>query len=142
MKKLITLIFVANSFFAFAQNFETKYTKNYGGSGCGGETLNFNFSNDILTKTDNYYNSVDKIPSRRENTGFDDKGYFYELWTPTYYLERYGVNEYSRIKKFSYRILFDRKGGNLLYIFEADAKSGVNSGKFYFTELGHELYCK
>ena len=53
MKKITTLIFIVSSYFTFAQNFETKYTKNYQGSGCGGETLSFNFSNDILSKTDN-----------------------------------------------------------------------------------------
>lgn len=142
MRKLILIAILANCYFLNAQTFETNYTRGYKSTNCGAETLNFSFYNDVLSKTDNYYNSTEKIPSRRESSEFDDKGNYYELWSPKFYLEDYGIDAYQRVKTLNYKLLFDRKGGNLLYIFEFDVQSGINTGKFYFTNKGYEIYCK
>lgn len=118
MRKLILIAILANCYFLNAQNFETTKSRGYKSTICGTETLTFNFNNNILSKTDKYYNSTEKIPSRRESSDFDDKGNYYELWSPIFYLENYGIEEYRKVKTLSYKLLFDRKGGNLLYIFE------------------------
>lgn len=94
-----------------------------------------------MSRTDKYYNTTEKSPSKREHTDFDNSGYYYEIWSPTFYLENYGVDEYRKVNTFNYKICFDKKGGNLLYLFESDANSGIQSGKFYFTQLGREIFC-
>lgn len=142
MKKTLTLfLLITNLYLVNAQNFETTYTKSYSSKNCGAESFSFYISNNIMSRTDKYYNTTEKSPSKREHTDFDNSGYYYEIWSPTFYLENYGVDEYRKVNTFNYKICFDKKGGNLLYLFESDANSGIQSGKFYFTQLGREIFC-
>jgi hypothetical protein len=41
-----------------------------------------------------------------------------------------------------YRIVYNRKGGDMLYIFEVDPKKDPENGKFYFSQIGYEIFCK
>lgn len=142
MKSKITLFFiVANIFVIRAQNFNTTYTKNYSSNNCGKESFSFDISNSVMTRTDNYYRTTTKSPARMVQTDFDNSGYYYEMWLPTFYLEQYGIDEYRRVNALNYKICYDKKGGNLLYLFESNANTGIQSGKFYFTDLGREIFC-
>ncbi len=125
-----------------AQSFETSYTKSYISNNCGEEKFEFSFYNNVLTRTDLYYNSTIKVPSKREHTDFDNSGFYYEIWAPSFYLELYGIDEYRKVYQFNYKVCFDKKGGNLLYVFESDANSGVKTGKFYFTQQGRDIFCE
>ncbi|MDI1316881.1 hypothetical protein [Flavobacterium sp.] len=142
MKKIILLLTLMNCIVCFSQNFETFYSKNYNSNSCSEEKLSFNFRDDFVIRTDSYYDSSEKLPSRRVDSGFDDKGFFYENFTPTFYLNKYGVIQYERIRAFTFRILYDKKGGNILYVLEIDNKMGLKNGKFHFTQLGYETLCK
>ena len=143
MKNIIILIlFFANFFFLNAQKFDTKYTKSNKSSHCGNESFQFSFSSDILIKTNNYDKSTEKNASRKQSYDFDNNGYYYELWSPKWFLDSYGIDEYRKIQKKAYKLLFNQKEGDLLYIFEFDTELGTESGRFYFTQAGYEIYCK
>lgn len=142
MKNILNLVLILVGFqFLNAQSFETNYTKQYASSNCGEEKFQFLFSNELLKRTDLYYNTSIGVPSRREHTDFDNSGFYYEIWSPTYYLELYGIDKYEKVYQFNYKVCFDKKGGDLLYIFESDANSSVKTGKFYFTQKGHNIFC-
>lgn len=144
MKNLfLTILFLfSNLLLLNAQTFETSFSRAMSGEYCGQEGFKFTFQNNVLTKTDLYYGSSRQIPSRRESTDFDKRGYYIEIWSPKYYLETYGIDEYYRVPHNGYRLCFDRKGGSLIYIFETDENSGIENGKFYFTQLGKSLFCQ
>ncbi len=70
---------------------------------------------------------------------------YLETWTPSFFLEENGSDAYYQIKKNWYRIYYDKKGGNILCFLEfkqVDSKLDVDNGKYYFTELGYDLFCK
>lgn len=142
MKNILNLILLlAGCQFLNAQSFETNYTKQYTSSNCGEEKFEFVFSNNILKRTDLYYNSSIGVPSRKEHTDFDNSGFYYEIWSPSYYLEQYGIDEYQKVNQYNYKVCFDKKGGELLYIFESDSNSSIKTGKFYFTQKGYGIFC-
>lgn len=143
MKKTVILfLFFLTSFLLNAQNYETIYSKAVNSTNCGKETFSFNFRNEVLVKTDKYYNSQEKVPAKIESTGFNNSGYFYEHWSYEFYLNKYGITEYNQVIKKSYRLVFDGKGGELLYIWESYPNNNTNNDKLYFTQKGFEIFCK
>lgn len=142
MKIIINLLVLSLSIYSLsAQNFKTDYTKSYISKNCGEEKFEFNFYDNVVKRTDSYYNTSIKAPSRREHTDFDNNGNYYEIWQPVYYLEALGIDEYRKVHQLNYKICFDKKGGNLLYIFESNINSGIETGKFYFTQQGRDIFC-
>lgn len=142
MRDIIKILILCFGFFKLnAQDFQTTYSKSYISSFCGEEKFEFSFYNNFSTRTDSYYNTSVKSPSRREHTDFDKSGFYYEICTPTFYLESFGIDEYRKVRQFNYKICFDKKGGRLLYIFESDANLDIESGKFYFTDEGYKIFC-
>lgn len=124
-----------------AQSFETSYSRNYTSSYCLSEKFNFDFDEGILKKTDYNIGLTEKFVSRLESSNYED-GYYYEIWSPSWYLGNYGVQEYDKLTKRAYKLLFYEKGGKLLYIYEFDLEKSSRSGKFHFTQQGYEIYCK
>ena len=96
----------------------------------------------MCIRDSDYTKSSEKIASKKESSNFDKTGYYYELWSPSWYLNSFGIEEYNKISKKAYKLLFDQKGGDVLYVFEFDTDLGTESGKFYFTQSGYEIYCK
>jgi hypothetical protein len=141
-KTIILLLLFSNSFLLNAQNYETIYSKAVNSTNCGKETFSFDFRNEILVKTDKYYNSQEKVPSKIESTGFNNSGYFYEHWNYGFYLDKYGITDYNQVIKKSYRLVFDGKGGELLYIWESYPNNNTDNDKLYFTQKGFEIFCK
>ncbi len=141
-KTIILLVLLSSHFLINAQTYETIYSKAVNSTKCGKETFSFEFRNEILVKTDKYYNSQEKIPSKIESTGFDNSGHFYEHWGYIFYLNKYGITEYNQVSKKSYRLVFDGKGGELLYIWESLPNNNTDNDKLYFTQKGFEIYCK
>lgn len=143
MKFLISFIVFTTCIVTLsAQSFETKFSKSYNSSYCNSETTNFSFYGGILKKIDVLNSESEEFASKLENSNFDENGYYYEVWSPSWYLNNYGVQNYNKIPKRAYKLLFKSKGGNLLYIYEFDLDEGSRSGRFYFTENGRELFCK
>ena len=139
---VIVVVFVTSSISLTAQSFETKYSRSYDSNYCASKNMNFSFYGGTLKKTDVLISLTEEFASKLEKSNYDDKGYYYEIWSPSWYLNDYGVQNYNKLTKRAYKLLFNERGGNLLYIYEFDLESGSRSGKFYFTEQGREVYCK
>lgn len=147
MKKIIIMIVVALlSNVASSQIvFEAKYIKGRNSTFC--TKVNYGFAFD---SKDGYYyfikvdgdskEIIEDGPSKLESTGYDDNGLFYELRTPKYYLNQYGIDKFNSTSHFAYKIFYDKRGGNALLIYEhnIDTKSGI----YYITEAGTNTYCK
>lgn len=142
-KNLLLLIF---SLFVvslgFSQRLQTNYSKSTNSNFCGEEKFEFILSPESITRIDKYDGSKQTVPSKKESGGFDKHGHYLETWTSKFYLNQYGINQYNRIQQFSYRIAFDKRGGDLLYILEVDNKKGIDKGKIYLSQAGYRIICK
>lgn len=143
MKYLTSFIVLVTSIVSLsAQSFETKFSRRYDSNYCNSERTNFSFYGGILKKTDVIISLTEEFASRLERSNYEDNGYYYEIWSPSWYLNQFGVQEYNKINKRAYKILFNQRGGDLLYIYEFDLENGSRSGNFFFTEKGSEVFCK
>ena len=143
-KKYLTaiIVFVICNVSLTAQSFETKLSRRYDSNYCVSERVNFLFDGGILKKTDVLISLTEEFASRLERSNYEDNGYYYEIWSPSWFLNNFGVQDYGKLTKRAYKLLFNERGGNLLYIYEFDIENGARSGKFFFTEQGREVYCK
>lgn len=123
-----------------AQNFQTDYIRGESSTYCAEENFSFNFEKNIFTKIDSYDGSKTVAPSKVAQTNYDNNGYYFEVRSPKYILDDYGIDEYRKYYHYSHKILYDKRGGNVLYVYEVDMDSKV--GKFYFTKKGYELFCR
>ena len=127
-----------------AQNIETNFSKNINGKFCGEEKFRFELGNGKLIRTDLYYNTQEEYKAKRDDSTFDDFGNYIEYWSPKYYFDLTDYDIYEAMKKNYYRIAYDKKGGNVLYILEIKqiGKSlDIDNAKYYFTQLGYEKFC-
>lgn len=134
---LIFIVFTITT--VFGQEFETDYIKGKTSKYCAEENYSFSFDEKTFNKVDNYDGTKSYGPSKIEQTNYDDNGYYFEVRSPKYILNDYGINEYRKYYHFSHKILYNKRGGNVLYVYEIDMDSDV--GKFYFTEKGYKLFC-
>lgn len=142
MKYLITLLILSFSLLGNSQNVHsitTHFVKSPNSKICAKETFNFRFTNQIVyKKTD----KTEVIITLHDNSSYDEKGRYYEIWSPYSYLDMYGITEYNKIRdKRVFKIVFDKKNGEVLYVFEAPAGADLSRGLFYFTNKGYEVYC-
>ena len=142
MKSKILLLILLSQAFCWSQTkIDTKYVRSKNGSFCGEESFVFLFYNDDFIRIDSSDRGKISGPSRKTDTNYDDSGIYYEIRTPAYKLEEVGVTEYRRYNHYLHRIGYNKKGGNVLYVYEVDGDTG-GDGKFYFTELGYQQLCK
>lgn len=143
MKKVIlffTIIFTLSSL--YCQNVTTQFTRGLNSSYCGKETYKFSFEEIIFSKTDSYNGSSTYGPSKIIQSGYDNNGFYFETRSPKFILDNFGIDEYRKFSHFSHKILYDERGGNILYVFEINLDSKYSEGKFYFTEAGYQKYCQ
>ncbi len=124
----------------FAQTFETNYVRGKSSQFCGEETHRFEFSGRVFERVDTYDGSKAYGPSQKVESNYNDNGYYFEIRTPKFILEEQGINEYRRYYHYTHKIVFDKKGGNVLYVYEVDNDSNGN-GKFYLTNAGYQIFC-
>lgn len=141
MKYLITLLFFSNSLFINSQNihsFSTNYVTSHNNKTCTEETVSFRFTKQNLYKNTG---KPEVIIALFDNSGYDEKGRYYEIWSPHSYLDMYGITEYNKIrKKQVYKVLFDKKNGEVLYVFEAPMED-LKRSLVYYTNKGYEVFC-
>lgn len=125
-----------------AQEFETNFVRGKMSTYCANEYFIFSFNNTTFEKMDSYSGKVINGYSKITDTNYEDNGYYYELRSSDFVLNEYGVDAFKETTIYYHKILYERRGGDLLYIFEYDYNNGINKGKFYFTEKGYNLYCK
>jgi hypothetical protein len=142
MKKIFTT-FLAVVFCQtlLAQYKETNSIRNKNSSNCSSLGLKFMVSDNTIIKYDLSFNLITEYASKFDEADFDGRGNYVELYTSKFVLEDYGIDRYTNIKKYVYQIVYDKKGGDLLYIFEFNQDTGIDEGKFYFSALGEEKFC-
>ena len=138
MKKSFLLILAFNSITCFSQKFDTYYTRAEKSTSCSEDKLSFHFTGEKLLLTDWYHNTVTEYISKLDGNGFDINGFYYENYTQMFYLEEYGSLYYDRIQKKTFRAVYDKKGGSLLYIISGD-KYKI---QLHLTYLGYEIMCR
>lgn len=120
--------------------FITKHTKENGSS--IQESNKFNFSDGWLTKTDlNKYDS-DVYPSSNDGGNFDNSGNYFLVYNAKNFMRNNPLdfsNKYPNDIRL-YKIVFDNKDGNVLYILEVGKKNGREIEKYYITELGNQTF--
>lgn len=143
MKHLIIIITLAFfSFMSNAQSVTTSYVKGSNSSYCGEETYRFNFDDSYFKKVDNYDGSSISGPSSKESSGYDDRGMYYELRSPGWYLKAKGVNYYQQVEHKAHKVYYSKRGGDIIAVFEVDMDKGIESGKWYITNAGKSYFCK
>jgi DNA-directed RNA polymerase subunit N (RpoN/RPB10) len=126
----------------FAQSRVTTTIRGKNSTKCNPVELIFVISPNSIKKYDYNSNMIGEYLGRLEETDYDENGDYIEMYSPRFILDDLGVNKYQNIKKRIYQMAYDRKDGNLLYVFEFDLNLGQDSGNFYFSKLGTEKYCK
>ena len=142
MKSTITYFFITfiSIISFFSQEFETDFIKSKSSAYCGEENFKFDFEDKMFVKTDSFSGEEIIGFSKITQTNYDSKGYYFEVRTPKFFLDDVGVDEYKKYNHYSHKILYDKRGGNVLYVYELDMKS--QNEKFYFTKEGKVLFCK
>jgi len=138
----IVILFGLLSTSSIAQSIKTEYVRGKNSSFCGDEQYYFTFDSRGFEKIDYYSGEKNFGPSKITQTNYDDSGYYFEIRTPHYILDEKGIGEYRRFQHFSHKILYDKRGGDILYVYEINMDLNGNDGKFYFTEDGYEIFCK
>lgn len=125
-----------------AQTINIEYIKSSSNGKCIMEKHKITFRNDTYTRIDLYDNSKISGPSKRIRTGYDDDGTYWETWSPKFYLENYGINEYRKVYQYTIQVFYDKRGGNAIYVFERDNEIRNDKGKYLLTSIGAEKFCK
>lgn len=139
---LVSIIFFVFSLLSTAQSVTTSMVKGVNSSYCGEESYSFNFDDSYFKKIDNYDRTSISGPSRKESSGYDEKGLYYELRSPAWFLTANGVGPYQRVEHFAHKVFFNKRGGSILAVLEVDMDRGVEAGKFYISEAAKEMFCK
>lgn len=142
MKKLFLLFVMFSSFSLFSQRIETFKSKPFGGNYCTSSKMVFTLKNKFMERLDVDYGVSTSIPAGLVDTKVDEQGLYYELYSPTYYLKEFGIDEYNKTNHmYTYWLVYLNKGGVLLYVFEYEIKKGMDSGTKFYTNHGVDLYC-
>jgi len=142
MKKIIfIMLFCSYANHVSSQQIQTSQIRGLKEKECNPLKASFSINEKTITKYDSFSNLISDYKCKIESSDFDSKGNYVEIYTPKFILDSYGVDAYSSIKKYAYRIAYDRKDGNVIYVFEFNIDSGIESGKFYFTPFSEEKYC-
>lgn len=124
-----------------AQSFKTEYSRSTTSNFCGEEAFEFILSEETITRIDKYDGARETFYSKKESGSYDNNGFYSESWTSKFYLDKFGISQFNRIKQYTYRVTFEKRGGELLYIMEIDNKKGIEAGKIYLSKRGFELIC-
>jgi hypothetical protein len=125
-----------------AQSRATTTIRGKNSTECNSLELTFVISDNSIKKYDYNSNMISEYTVRLEEADYTSNGNFIETYSPRFVLDNLGVNKYESIKKRIYQMAYDKKDGNLLYVFEFDVNLGMDSGNFHFSKLGTNKYCK
>lgn len=138
---ILMTLFSINKSISQNLNFTTKYLYvEYGGAGI--QEYKFEFNDGWLTKTDLSNYQHDNYPSYNDDAFYDKNGNYSMFFTPTQYAK---INPLDFLKKCrddtrAYRITFDKKDGQVLYVKELRKWYNSEREKYYITELGKQLF--
>ncbi|MCC2600497.1 hypothetical protein [Sphingobacterium sp. FBM7-1] len=115
----------------------TGYSKIEGGK-IGSDKKIFQIYNSSIDKIDNYYNTRFSYgPLKLNKTGYSNEGFYFELYESD--ISSDPLKFLKMRELFSYRLLYEYKGGNLLFIQESKINRSSNkiSNQIYYTEDGY-----
>ncbi len=140
---LIILFFICGlQNLSFAQNVSTTRTQysQKGNGGVGKENFSFSMSKGIITITDLDYNRSETYgPLKFNESGFDEKGYYYDSYNSDILKDPAGWAR-ARKKPRLYKFVYESKNGNLLAVIEVKVEQDDSkTRKIYFTEQGNTL---
>ncbi|MFD0762719.1 hypothetical protein ACFQZW_11560 [Lutibacter aestuarii] len=144
MKKMIQILIILFGLVStksVSQNVGTNYIRGENSTYCGEKEYYFTFLSKAFIKTDNESGEKSYGPSKITQTDYDNNGYYFEIRTPNFLLDEEGISEYRKYYHYSHKILYDRRGGEILYVYELNMDSNINVGKFYFTLDGYKIFC-
>lgn len=145
MKKhlIITLLTLFTMHYATSQslNFSTKYIA-VGNNGITNEEYSFYFGIGWIIKTDLSNNKSDKYPSYNDDSFYDKNDNYSMFFTPNQYANIDAVDFLKKCQDDTraYRVVFDREGGNVLYVKEMRKWHNTETEKYYISELGKQLF--
>lgn len=107
----------------------------------GKEKLTFKFNNGMITKIDPYYNTVETYPGALDETFFNSDGNFVETFTSREYITKYPLEAVNLVEDMkAYKVVYDEKGGEILYVVELSKKRETITNKIFFTDRGKQFY--
>lgn len=143
MKKLlITLFLLFTTICINAQIINIEYIKGSSNGKCVEENHKIIFSNNTYTRIDLYDSSNISGPSKISQTGYDDNGTYWEKWSPRFYLEENGIDEFRSVYQYYIQVFYDKRGGDVIYIWERNIEIKNDRGKYFLTSKGGEKFCK
>ena len=141
---IILTIFYFSPISTIAQEIKikTSYTKLEEGS-VGPEEFEFNFSDGWLLKKDLYNGYYDSYPAIIDDSFYDESGFYCITFSPVSYIKSNPLewsNNYNGDMRL-YKIVYNERGGQVLYILEIKGRNKSNSrSKYYLTELGKKTF--
>ena len=131
-KKILILLIFIFAKFAIAQQFETFYVRGKNSTFCGEEKITFNFFKKSFEKIDSSDGKKINGPSKKVESNYNDSRNFYEIKTSDFVLDEQGIDEYRKYYHFSHKIGYDKKGGNVLYVYQTNNDQSAEE-KYFFT---------
>lgn len=140
MKKTITILALTISSVLCAQSFKTEYLMPNGSRVCVNKPKNFVLYETYIEVADISKPLNEKIwsPAKLTDSGYTEQAYYYETFSPVFFLNEYGIDQYNRLPyRYTFQIVYEKEGGNPLYV-----KMMNNDNKrveFYLTENANYL---
>lgn len=119
MKKIITLFTLIISNVLCAQSFKTQYLMPNGSKVCINNPKNFVLYENYIEVADISNPLKENLwsPSKLTDSGYTEQAYYYETFSPVFFLNEFGIDEYKRLPyRYTFQIVYEKKGGNPLYV--------------------------
>lgn len=146
MKKnlmIIIILILFGVYYSTAQslNFSTKYIR-VGNNGIEKEEYSFYFGDGWIVKKDLSNNKSDNYPSFNDDSFYDKNSNYSMFFTPIQYANIDALDFLRKCQddKRSYRVVLDKRDGNVLYIKELIKRYNTETEKYYISELGKPLF--
>ena len=141
-KYIYFLLFICISFNSFSQVINIEYTSNsLTGGACIGERHKITLSQNTYSRLDLFDYTTIEENVELTNTGYDDAGLYFEIWSPKIpdNLNRNNVNKYTKGRRII-KIYYLSRRTDVMNITEVliDTKQK----RYFFTELASDLLCE
>lgn len=125
-----------------AQTITIENVKNSPQGVCVKEHHTVSFSSNKYTRVNHDNNSRVSGPCKLSSTGYEDSGEYFEIWSSRFYLDEFGVIEYQKVNQYTVKVVYDKRGGDVLYLLETSTERRNYPPKVLNTAKGSEKYCR
>lgn len=125
-----------------SQTINIEYIYNKSSSRCIEEKHQVKITNEAYNRFDKYsHENVVSTPSKKISSGYDDQDIYYEVFSPKFYLDAYGIDAYRQVYQYLIKIFYQKRDGEILYIIEQNMEDKNDPPKFLLTQLGATYFC-